>query len=567
MLSELHISNFALIENLTLELHPGLNVLTGETGAGKSIIIEALNLVLGGHADKEDIRTGANNTRVEAIFNVSKNDSLSKILSNLSIEPENDLLILRRTIGLNRQSRNFVNDSPVTLKLLKMLGNKLVDIHGQHEHQNLLKIDKHIDYLDSFLGLKEKRETFATCFSNFLRKRKTLEELNKQKTQIKEKEELYRFQVKEIDETEITIDEDAELEKKQRILENSEKLIETIKNTYRTIYENENSVLDVVNRLKANIEPLCKIDGNLKKNIEQLDSVIFNIEEASSAFSAYLNKMEFNPAELDSITTRLDSINALKMKYGRTLAQILAYRDEKQKEVNEIRNIEIETETTEKELTELQQILARESVQISEQRAKRKGELEKRVNQELKELGMESSSFFVDTRRVENNEGIDFPNGKKYRVTEKGIDYVEFLITTNPGIPPMTLKKIISGGELSRIMLALKSILASLDDVHCMIFDEADSGIGGAQAEAVGDKMKQVSLERQVITLTHLHQIASKGDRHIKVEKEERNGTAYTYAKTLTKNQRVTEIARLISGEKLTETAIKHARKILTEKK
>jgi len=567
VLSELHISNFALIENLTLELHPGLNVLTGETGAGKSIIIEALNLVLGGHADKEDIRTGANNTRVEAIFNVSKNDSLSKILSNLSIEPENDLLILRRTIGLNRQSRNFVNDSPVTLKLLKMLGNKLVDIHGQHEHQNLLKIDKHIDYLDSFLGLKEKRETFATCFSNFLRKRKTLEELNKQKTQIKEKEELYRFQVKEIDETEITIDEDAELEKKQRILENSEKLIETIKNTYRTIYENENSVLDVVNRLKANIEPLCKIDGNLKKNIEQLDSVIFNIEEASSAFSAYLNKMEFNPAELDSITTRLDSINALKMKYGRTLAQILAYRDEKQKEVNEIRNIEIETETTEKELTELQQILARESVQISEQRAKRKGELEKRVNQELKELGMESSSFFVDTRRVENNEGIDFPNGKKYRVTEKGIDYVEFLITTNPGIPPMTLKKIISGGELSRIMLALKSILASLDDVHCMIFDEADSGIGGAQAEAVGDKMKQVSLERQVITLTHLHQIASKGDRHIKVEKEERNGTAYTYAKTLTKNQRVTEIARLISGEKLTETAIKHARKILTEKK
>jgi len=216
VLSELHISNFALIENLTLELHPGLNVLTGETGAGKSIIIEALNLVLGGHADKEDIRTGANNTRVEAIFNVSKNDSLSKILSNLSIEPENDLLILRRTIGLNRQSRNFVNDSPVTLKLLKMLGNKLVDIHGQHEHQNLLKIDKHIDYLDSFLGLKEKRETFATCFSNFLRKRKTLEELNKQKTQIKEKEELYRFQVKEIDETEITIDEDAELEKKQR---------------------------------------------------------------------------------------------------------------------------------------------------------------------------------------------------------------------------------------------------------------------------------------------------------------------------------------------------------------
>jgi len=567
MLTQLHISNFALIKDLKIEFHKRLNILTGETGAGKSIIIEALSLVLGERADIDDIRTGSKNVKVEAVFNVGKNEGIRKMLAELSIESEDNQLILRRTVNQNRQSRNFINDKPVTLRVLKMVGNELVDIHGQHEHQNLLNADKHIEYLDNFLGLKEKTESFGTNFKLYLDKRKTLDKVNKEKKQLNEKEELYRFQVKEINDTDLKLNEDDKLEKKQHIMENSEKLIETVNNAFRILYEDENSVLEMVNRLKANIESLSKIDSNLQKSTEQLNSIIFGIEDVSSTFSSYLSKMEFDPDELDLTTKRLDLINTLKIKYGKTIEEILSYRDEKQKEINRIKNIEIETLNIEKETRVLEEELLRDSIQLSEVRNKGKIELEKRVNHELAELGMRTSRFFVDIKRVDNERGIQFQSNRKYRITEKGIDLAEFLITTNPGVPAMVLKKVVSGGELSRIMLALKSIFATLDNVHCMIFDEADSGIGGAQAEAVGDKMKQVSLTRQVIALTHLHQIASKGDWHIRVQKKEQNGKTYTYARALTKKERVTEIARLISGEELTETAMKHARKILSEKK
>jgi len=567
MLAQLHISNFALIKDLKIEFHKRLNILTGETGAGKSIIIEALSLVLGERADIDDIRTGSKNVNVEAVFNVGKNEGIRKMLAELSIESEDNQLILRRTVNQNRQSRNFINDKPVTLRVLKMVGNELVDIHGQHEHQNLLNADKHIEYLDNFLGLKEKTESFGTNFKLYLDKRKTLDEVNKEKKQLNEKEELYRFQVKEINDTDLKLNEDDKLEKKQHIMENSEKLIETVNNAFRILYEDENSVLEMVNRLKANIESLSKIDSNLQKSTEQLNSIIFGIEDVSSTFSSYLSKMEFDPDELDLTTKRLDLINTLKIKYGKTIEEILSNRDEKQKEINRIKNIEIETLNIEKETRVLEEELLRDSIQLSEVRNKGKIELEKRVNHELAELGMRTSRFFVDIKRVDNERGIQFQSNKKYRITEKGIDLAEFLITTNPGVPAMVLKKVVSGGELSRIMLALKSIFATLDNIHCMIFDEADSGIGGAQAEAVGDKMKQVSLTRQVIALTHLHQIASKGDWHIRVQKKEQNGKTYTYARALTKKERVTEIARLISGEELTETAMKHARKILSEKK
>lgn len=567
MLRELHITNFALIENLTLPLGKKLNVLTGETGAGKSIIIEALNLVLGGRADTSDIRTGSKSANVEAVFDIRKNRKLKKSLGELGIEPENNLLILRRIVNHETGSRNFINDKPVTLRVTKRVGDELVDIHGQYEHQNLLKKEKHIDYLDNFLELSKRRVTISSLFNSFQGKKKDLTEREKRIKELKEKEELYRFQIKEIDDAQLNSGEDEELEKRQRILENAEKLIETINDAYNLLYEKEGSIFEILNKMKANIEPLCDIDHSLKKGKEQLDNVLFGIEEVSQVFSSYFNRMEFDPAELEVVTKRLDLLNRLKVKYGRTIDEINAYRGTKEKAIEELESVEIETEEIEKEIDEIREKLISSSYSLSSERMKRKEGLEERVNKELQDLGMVSSKFYVEVERIEEDDGIFFPDGKKYRITEEGIDKVEFLITTNPGEPPMPLRKVVSGGELSRIMLALKSILASLDEVFCMIFDEADAGIGGAIAEKIGEKMMKISRERQVITITHLHQIASKGDWHIKVEKEEKNGRAYTYAKVLGEKERIEEVARLISGERLTQTALEHARNILRKKR
>lgn len=563
MLHELHISNFALIKDITLPFSGKLNVLTGETGAGKSIIIEALNLVLGERADTGDIRTGSKSASVEAVFDIGKNKKLKETLFEFGIETDDNMLILRRNLNQETGSRNFINDKPVTLRVMKKVGDELVDIHGQHEHQNLLKTEKHIDYLDNFLRLTEKRETVSSLFKSLLENKRDLDQRKKRIQELKEKEELYRFQIKEIDEAQLQPREDENLEKRQRILENAEKLIQTIQDSFMVLYENEGSIFEILNKIKAQIESLCDIDSNLNTGKQQLDNILFGIEEIAQSFSSYINKMEYDPDELAINTKRLDYINHLKMKYGRSIEEIIAYRDAKQKEIKELEDVEIKTEEIEKTINDKKKKLVSLTLSLSEEREKRKKDLEERVNQELQELGMGSSKFTVELKRIEEKNGMSFPNEKKYKLGEKGIDRISFQISTNPGEPQMELKKVVSGGELSRIMLALKSILASLDEVHCMIFDEVDAGIGGSVAEEVGDKMKKVSKERQIITITHLHQIASKGDWHIKVEKEEREGRAYTYARILNEKERVDEIARLISGEKLTQTALEHAKTIL----
>ena len=563
MLRELHITNYALIKNLTLPFGEKLNVLTGETGAGKSIIIGALNLVLGERANMSDVRTGTQSASVEAVFDIKKNGKLKETLSGLGVESENNVLILRRMVNQKLSGRSYINDIPVTLKAMKQVGDELVDIHGQHEHQNLLRIDKHIDYLDNFLKLKKKREEVNRLYVSFLKKEGELGARKKRIKELKEKEELLRFQIKEIDDAQLKLGEDDELEQRQRILENAERLIQTVKDSFEELYQKEESVLEIISKIKANIEPLCKIDNSLQKGKEQLDDILFGVEEISQTFSSYLNRIEFDPDELEIVTKRLDLINRLKMKYGKTINEIKEYGNAKEKEIKELEDISIETEEIEKDIKRIKEMLVVSSYALSEERIKGKQKLERKVKKELKELGMDTSKFCTEVIRLEDKDGLVFPDGKRYKITDKGIDRVSFLISTNPGEPVMPLRKVVSGGELSRIMLALKSILASLDEVYCMIFDEVDAGIGGTIAETVGDKMRKISRERQVITITHLHQIASKGDFHIKVRKEEKNGRTYTYAKPLKEEEKIEEVARLISGEKLSKTALEHARTIL----
>jgi DNA repair protein RecN (Recombination protein N) len=564
MLRELHISNFALIDNLTLPFGEKLTVLTGETGAGKSIIIEALGLVLGERADISDIRAGKSTASVEAVFDIGRNGKLKNVLNDLGIEREHEQLILRRSMNQASGSRNFINDKPVTLKVMKQIGDELVDIHGQHEHQHLLRTDTHIDYLDNFLKLGELQEEVRSKYRSYKHKVALRKKRKQQLKELKEKEELLRFQVKEIDDAQLESDEDETLEARQRILENAERLMEIVDASYTALYDQEDSISELLQSIQSQIGSLIGIDERLRKTKEALDTIVFQVEEVAQSLSSYGSKMEYDPDELAGIEKRLDLINRLKMKYGRSIPEILAYQEQSQRAVKELEDIEIETDALDKEIETASQELRETAYALSEQRGDGKATLEKAVNRELAELGMASSSFTVSHERNEDEEGMEFPDGKRYRVTERGIDRITFLITTNPGEPSMELRKIVSGGELSRIMLALKSILAKLDNIFCMVFDEPDAGIGGAVAEEVGNKMKKVSKERQVITITHLHQIASKADAHIKVEKKKKGKRMITLATVLEKEERIQEIARLISGERISKTALEHARAIIT---
>lgn len=564
MLRELHIANFALVDNLSLPFGKKLNVLTGETGAGKSIIIEALGLVLGERADTSDIRAGKKSASVEAIFDVGKNGKLKKVLDELGIERENEQLILRRSISQQSGSRNFINDKPVTLKVMKQIGDELVDIHGQHEHQHLLRTDTHIDYLDNFLKLGELTREVRKKYLEYNKKRALRKKRKEQLKTLKEKEELLRFQIKEIDDAELAPDEDSALEARQRILINAEKLLQGVDDAYNSLYDTEGSVYNILQSIQSRITSMATIDDRLKKIKKVLQTTVFQVEEVAQSLSSYQSKLEYDPDELDGVEKRLDLINRLKMKYGNSISGILSYREKSQQEIEELEDIEIKTEGLDSEMERISSELVEASFRLSEERRGGKATLEEAVNKELEELGMGSSSFSVALERNEDEEGMLFADEKRYRITEKGIDRITFLISTNPGEPRMELRKVVSGGELSRIMLALKSILAKLDNIFCMVFDEPDAGIGGAVAEEIGNKMKKVSSERQVITITHLHQIASKGDAHIKVEKRRKARRMITCATVLDKEARIQEIARLISGERISETALEHARALIT---
>ncbi len=564
MLRELHISNFALIDNLSLPFGKRLNVLTGETGAGKSIIIEALGLILGERADTSNIRAGKKSASVEAIFDVGKNGKLKKVLDELGIERDNEQLILRRSIHQQSGSRNFINDKPVTLKVLKQIGDELVDIHGQHEHQHLLRTDTHIDYLDNFLKLGKRAQEVKRRYLAYEEKIALLKKRQHQLKALKEKEELLRHEIKEIENAKLAADEDSTLEERQRILAHAEKLMQSVDDAYKNLYEQDGSVFEILQSIQSRIAAMSTIDPRLQRIRELLETTVFQIEEAAQSLSSYQSKLDYDPEELTGIERRLDLINKLKMKYGNSISSILSYQEKSQQAIEQLADTEIKTDELSKEIAQASKELVEASLRLSEERTKGKTTLEKAINGELAELGMRASSFSVALHRNEDENGMHFPDGKRYRLSEQGIDRITFLISTNPGEPRMELRKVVSGGELSRIMLALKSILARLDNIFCMVFDEPDAGIGGAVAEEVGNKMKKVSTKRQVITITHLHQIASKGDFHIKVEKKKKGKRMITCAAVLDNDARVQEIARLISGESISKTALEHARALIT---
>jgi len=565
MLKSLRIRNFAIVEDLEVEFYPGLNILTGATGAGKSIIIGALNLALGERASSEMIRTGAESAIVEAIFEIKLKSLIEKLLSELGIiYPENQLII-RRELSSKGASRCFLNDRLVTLANLKLIGDQLADLHGQHEHQSLLNPEEHLIYLDNYAEAKDLLNRVGDGYYKLKKKLEDSEELKRIDKISKEKKELYQFQLKEISSANLSAGEEEELSSEKIILENAETLFQIASLIFHELYEKDESILERLSCLKKDLEKGGEYDLRLKEHIEALNSATLQLDETSRFLQGYKDSLNFEPERLEKIRERLNLINTLKKKYDRSVQEVLNYADSIKNELDKLENRDELIRKTEMEINDLKQKLKRDTLLLSSKRKEKGVELAKKIKKELSFLGMEKCDFNTKIFYREAEDGLLELDGKRYYVDEKGLDQVEFYVSPNPGEELKPLAKIASGGEISRIMLALKSVLAKSDQVPSMIFDEVDVGIGGEMAEAVGKRMKALSANHQIICITHLQQIASQSDYHFKVYKEVSKNRTLTKIKLLSKDERIKEIARMMAGKKISDLTLEHAAEMIEE--
>ena len=568
MLKLLEIKDYALIDHINVEFEKGLNIITGETGAGKSILIDAMSLLLGERASSEVVRKGAQKSFVEGIFNVENNKNVKLFLEANNIEYQTDLII-RREISLKGSNRCFVNDSPVSLNIVKELGDMLVDLHGQHEHQSLLRTETHIDFIDEFAGNQKLLDDYKIVYRELNLKQNELKELKSKEKSLKEKKEIYDFQIKEIDNINPLQDEDVLINDELNILENSEKLMELSGEAYNKLYDNENSVIDLLGEVKHKLNQLSEIDKSFLESEGECDSALAVLKELANSIRGYKSKIDIDPSEIENKRERLGAINLLKKKYGGSIQNALAHRKQIGKEFEIADNFSSTINNLEKEISGLRNSAGDAAEKLSSARKKQSTKVELEVKKVLAQLGIPDAIFKVNINQTaadENSGAFIFVKNKKYRFTENGIDEIEFYISTNTGEDVKPLIKVASGGEISRIMLALKTILAKSDKLPLLIFDEIDTGVSGRIAQKVGSALKELSTFHQIICITHLPQIAGMADHHFAVEKKQIDNRVVSIIVKLTKDERITEIAKLISGDQISKAGIESAKQLLKEK-
>ena len=558
MLLEIHIENFAIIDTLHVQFSSGLNIITGETGAGKSIMVDALMIALGGRAYTEFIRAGAHKAVVEVIFSVShvesaKNKAIEYGFIDAEQEEETELLI-RREIARNGRNRILVNGHPATNVMVTELGDLLLDIHGQHEHQSILHSDYHIELLDLYGKLPPLRNQVSSTFRQFKSIKRELNELHDRSRERIQHLDLLRFQQQEIAKAQLKPGEDEELLQERKLLAGAEQLAAGGATIHEVLYGDHGAVLEKIGDLLRRLKELAKIDNSLASYLKSAESSYYQLEDIALSMQDYAQSVEFDPYRLEDVEKRIDEINTLKRKYGNSIEGILNFHEENQKELHTFDERETRISELEEDYEKLRGKLQQVSKKLSHERQHVAKDFEKHVIEELAMLNMEKTRFSVDFK-IAGTESNPF--------TAKGIDKIEFLIAPNPGEPLKPLSKIASGGEISRIMLALKTLLGTADHIPVMIFDEIDTGIGGKVAEIVGKKLQQVSSAHQVICITHLPQIASKGLTHFHVEKHAASDHTLTSIRLLNNQERLEEIARMLGGETLTRTTLQHAREML----
>ena len=563
MISELRIKDYALMEKLNVSFHKGLNILTGETGAGKSIIVGALGLALGEKGNSGTIRAGKNSAEVEATFDLVGENQIVKMLRDSGFTTDKEEMTLKRVIHRTGRTKCLLNGSPITLSDLRLASDLLVDIHGQHEHQALLKPETHIDFLDGFAGIEKERERFSELFEKRNRLTEEIVRREKEAERLRETEELYRFQKREIESANVSEDEEEALESERKVLENSERLMVAADEAYHRLYEDEGSVSEVVASLKRLLEEISGIDQSMKSHLEEIVNVSDQLDEIGRAIGRYKDNIHHDPERVEDVRSRLDMIRSLKKKYGGSIASVLEYRDHVDDQLRTLDQSSYDVTELKEDVRETEEKMSALARVLSERRKSTGKEFEKKVAGVLKELGMAKCRFVVQIDREESEEGPVVVDKNRFTASPYGIDTVEFLLSANPGEPVKPLARIASGGETSRIMLALKSILSDVDKVGTLIFDEVDIGIGGRIAESVGKKLKSVAKSRQVICITHLPQIAVQGDKHYAVTKEVKGRQTFTSISILRSKDRVMEVARMLGGKEITNATVNAAKEML----
>ena len=563
MLANLRVRNYALLDEVDIEFTPGLNVLTGETGSGKSILIGALSLILGGRAASETIRGGARTAIVEGLFEGERDAQLQALLSDIGVDPEEGTLIIRREVGREGRNRCTINGSLVTVSVLRKLGVLLVDLHGQHDHQSLLNPRTHRVFLDGYEDIRKPKQRVAEAYGRFTERSEALRRLDDELAATREREELYLFQLDELDRAELSPGEDEELERERSVLEHAEQLIRVASDASEALSEGEGALVDGLVRVIRSLEEAGRIDPALGEALEGVRSARYHLDDCADYLRRYRDRVEYDPARLEEVLDRLDLLGRLKRKYGGTIEEVLAHRDRIAGELEGVDTAGARRDRLRGEVQAAREELTEHAKALSDRRKQVARKLEGRVVEELAELGMEKTGFQVGIAWLEAEDGPLRIDGRGYSVDAHGMDRIEFLISPNAGEELKPLASIASGGEISRVMLALKVILAESDRMPTLVFDELDIGIGGRIAESVGHRLKLLSRDHQVLCVTHLHQVACWGRTHFTVHKQSARGRSITLVDHLDEDGRIREIARMLAGETVDAMALSHAREML----
>ncbi|HPO61615.1 MAG TPA: DNA repair protein RecN [Candidatus Kapabacteria bacterium] len=583
MLSHLFIQNFALIEKIELDFAPGLNIITGETGAGKSVMVDALQLALGERANSDLIRSGERKAIIEAIFKIHPNHSIFELLKEEDLDTEDSSLILRRELSDKGTSRSFINDTPVQLSFLKTIGDLLADFHGQHQHQLLLRKEIHIKILDNIADLNVKKKNYFHLFHQIQTSIEQLHQLLNKENEIKLKKEQYEFELSEIKKIAPKENEYDELEKQINIMQNSELLFNLSNDLNVFLSEDDYSARARLIKSQKILEQISGIDSSFEVFLRECSSALISIDEISKFTFSYLQNISFDPEKIEAMRERQLLLKGLRKKYG-TVEQAIERTIFLEQELSLISNFDSEINKKILEIQHLKIELGIHASEISQIRKDSAKKFEKAIEEYLIELGIAFPQFKVTINQEEISNNLNISKLKniknsaiaanihqvtatigkqEFKAYPDGIDLVEFFISTNKGEVPKPLVSVASGGEISRIMLALKNIIAKSDELDLLIFDEIDTGVSGRIATKVGQAMKNLTDHHQVIAITHLPQIAAFADSNILVEKVEENNNTYTRMKILEEKEKVYEVARLLSGEKVSDSSIEAAKQLI----
>ncbi len=563
MLRELSVRNLAVIEEIVLPLAPGLNVLTGETGAGKSILVDAILLVVGARAQPDLIRSGEECAVVEALFEVATSGPVAALLDECGHRLEDGQLVIKRELTRSGRHRVFVNDSAATVGLLERLGDLLVELHGQHEHQRLMEPARQLELLDRFADCLAQRERVGALARRWEDERAALARLREELMESGRQEDLHRFQLSEIDAVRLRDGEEDELRAERSRLQHAEQILRGLQEVMALLHEDDHSAAVRLSRAVTLLRGLSRLDLLALDAVEGLEGALAQVEDVVAQVRALRDRAVADPDRLAEIESRLDAIAKLKRKYGETEAAVLGYRQEIVAALTRIESQDVLLAGRERDVEALARAAAAEAVKLSEARERAAQRLERLIQAEVRGLGMADCRFRVSLHREPAGAADLVCGSGGWRLGLRGAETAEFLLSTNPGEDLRPLAKVISGGELSRTMLAVKTILAAADETPTLVFDEVDAGIGGRVADVVGQRLRTTAAGRQVLCVTHLAPIAAHATHHLVVEKRVSRGSTRTSVRALDEAGRVEELARMLGGERVTDTSRRHARELL----